>query len=71
MTYAFLQNFGYYYPHNDIEIASEQLNEVIKNHNKNISEYKVETKKLIESYGINNDQNKKEYLKLINNELNK
>ena len=66
-----LKDFGYYYPHNDIEIASEQINEVIKNHNKNISEYKVETKKLIESYGINNDQNKKEYLKLINNELNK
>ena len=66
-----LKDFGYYYPHNDIEIASEQINEVIKNHNKNISEYKVETKKLIESYGINNDQNKKQYLKLINDELKK
>ena len=66
-----LKNFGYYYPHNDVEIASEQINEIINNHEKNISEYDVKTKKLIKSYGINNERNKKEYLKLINDELNK
>ena len=35
-----LRNYGYYYPHNDIEIASNQLHEIIENHEKNISEYR-------------------------------
>ena len=65
-----LRDFGYYYPHNDIEIASNQLHEIIKNHLHNITNYKLKTNKLIESYGINNNLNKKEYLKLIYNVLN-
>lgn len=65
-----LRNYGYYYPHNDVEIAANQLNEIIKNHDKNIASYKIKTKKLIDTYGINNDKNKNEYLKLINDVLN-
>ncbi len=65
-----LRNYGYYYPHNDIEIASNQLHEIIENHEKNISEYRIKTKECIELYGINNEHNQQEYLKLINEVLN-
>ena len=65
-----LKDFGYFYPHNDIEIATNQLSEIINNHDNNISQYKANTKKLIDSYGINNSQNINEYKKLINDELN-
>ena len=64
-----LREYGYYYPHNDIEIAVNQLHEIIENHEKNISAYSIKTRELIESYGINNNQNKAEYLNLINEAL--
>ena len=64
-----LREYGYYYPHNDIEIAVNKLHEIIENHEKNISEYSIKTKELIESYGISNNDNKAEYLNLINEVL--
>ena len=52
-------------------IAANQIHEIIENHEKNISEYRIKTKECIESYGINNKQNKEKYLKLINELLKK
>ena len=66
---AKLRNYGYYYPHNDIDIAVNHLEEIIKNHNKNIAEYKSMNNEVINTYSVNNQNNKETYLKFVQNLL--
>lgn len=60
-----ISNAGYYYEENNINRASELLNEVINNHNKEIKNYEKKSKSIINSYDINNISNQNKYNQLI------
>lgn len=62
-----LKNYGYYYPRNDIDTAVNHLNYIVNNHNNNIAEYKARNKEVINTYSLNNQNNKEKYLKSIQN----
>ena len=64
-----LSDFGYYYPENDIEKATCQINNALNNHTKNISEYKYKVDSLLEKYSPYNLLNISEYAKLLDNVL--
>ena len=64
---AKLKNYGYYYPRNDIDTAVNHLNYIVNNHNNNIAEYKARNKEVINTYSLNNQNNKEKYLKSIQN----
>ena len=62
---AKLKDYGYYYPHNDIDIAVDHLNDIVKNHKNNITSYRSRNKEVLNFYSLNNQKNKEIYLKLI------
>ena len=61
-----LKKYGYFYPHNNIDLAVDNLKRVIDYHEENIIDYKLKNKQLIDSFSVNNITNQKIYLNLIN-----
>ncbi|WP_269615933.1 DUF2827 family protein [Prochlorococcus marinus] len=64
-----LADFGYYYPENDIEIATNQIQKALTNHSKNINQYREKVDSLISQYSPYNSFNIQTYAKLVNNIL--
>ena len=65
-----ISGYGYYYPGNDIDVASNKLNEIIGNHIKNLEEYKKNCKIFLESYSSRNINIQIKYENLIRKVLN-
>ena len=64
-----LKKYGYFYPHNDIDVAIIKIKDILESHNKNIINYKKRNKEMFEIYSIENKNNQKLYIELINNVL--
>ena len=64
-----LKKYGYFYPHNDIDVAIIKIKDVLESHNKNLINYKKRNKKMFEIYSIENKNNQKLYLEMINKVL--
>ena len=61
----FIKESGYYYPDNDIDIAKLQINKILKEHSKNISNYCAKSKKAIGKFSPNNPDNINIYKKIL------
>ena len=56
-----LKKYGYFYPHNDIDVAIIKIKDILESHNKNIINYKKRNKEMFEIYSIENKNNQKLY----------
>tara|TARA_A100001011_G_C14290951_1_gene836171 strand:- start:65 stop:1189 length:1125 start_codon:yes stop_codon:yes gene_type:complete len=62
---TFIKEYGYYYPENEIEIARDKLDFILKNHASNIESYSTNNKKILNQYSLKNKVNQDNYLKII------
>ena len=60
-----LKKYGYFYPHNDLDIGVEHIKNILHNHKNNISSYQKKNKEMFEIYSIENKKNQKIYLNII------
>ena len=60
-----ISNYGYYYPENDIEIASDQLRRILSDHQNNYEEYNRKSNEILELYSTKNLKNISQYRKLL------
>jgi hypothetical protein len=67
----FIKESGYYYPENNIDIAKFQINKILKEHQKNISNYSLNSEKVINKFSYKNPDNIKIYKKILISLLNK
>ena len=66
----FIKECGYYYPENDIDLAKIQMEKILKYHKKNISNYSLRSKKIIQKYSSKNLKNINIYKKILTSLLN-
>ena len=66
----FIKGAGYYYPENDIDIAKFQISKILKDHKKDISNYNLNSRKVINRFSSKNLENLKSYEKKIFSLLN-
>ena len=66
----FIKECGYYYPGNDIDLAKIQMEKILKEHKKNISDYSLRSKKIIQKYSSQNIKNINIYKKILVSLLN-
>jgi hypothetical protein len=62
-----IKDAGYYYDNSNVDMATNILDYVIKHHDKNIEEYELKTKKILDRYSANNKLIIEEYDILIDN----
>ncbi|MFA5586429.1 MAG: DUF2827 family protein [Saccharofermentanales bacterium] len=62
-----IKDAGYYYENSNVDMATNILEYVIKHHDKNIEEYELKTKKILDRYSVNNKLIIEEYDILIDN----
>ena len=60
-----ISNYGYYYPENNIEIASDQLRRILSDHQNNYEEYNRKSNEILELYSTKNLKNISQYRKLL------
>ena len=61
----FIKESGYYYPENDIDIAKLQMRKILKEHEKNISNYCLNSRQVINKFSPNNPSNINIYKKIL------
>ena len=61
----FIKESGYYYPENDIDIAKLQMTKILKEHEKNISNYCLNSRQVINKFSPNNPSNINIYKKIL------
>ena len=66
-----LKDYGYFYNEYDINKASEHIDQILKNHKKNISKQKLKNEKLFKKYSPNSKKNVTEYNILIDSLIKK
>ena len=62
-----MKDYGYYYPEFDIEIGTQQLQNVIEDHDKQRDLYNFNNKEVLKKFSIHNPKNIYKYMKFINN----
>lgn len=67
----FIKDYGYYYPENDIDIAKVQINKILKEHKENISNYCLNSRKVINKFSPKNHDNINAYKKILSSLLDK
>tara|TARA_A100001388_G_scaffold271480_1_gene250337 strand:- start:1477 stop:2601 length:1125 start_codon:yes stop_codon:yes gene_type:complete len=65
----FIKDYGYYYPENDIDIAKVQINKILKEHKENISNYFLNSRKVINKFSPKNPDNINAYKKILSSLL--
>jgi len=61
----FISEAGYFYPDNDLEVARDQLENIINFHGENIENYKSRSKKFLDKFSYKNIHNKRNYYNLV------
>ena len=61
----FIKESGYYYPENDIDIAKVQMTKILKEHEKYISNYCLNSRQVINKFSPNNPSNINIYKKIL------
>ncbi len=63
----FIQDFGYFYPENDINIGRDKLDLIVRGHQSNLDSYKNNSNILLNKFSYKNENNKENYYKIFMN----